>query len=133
MPRNGERDDPIAVRQIPSVVTVVDMATGERTEKPGAWTVLPPPENACQICGRRHPPDDPHDAQQIYYKTTFHSQIGRLPTWADAMAHCAPELRARWEARLREVGRWTEPPNGERPVKHHGIEPDRPDTGCGNG
>lgn len=117
----GEKDAPTPVRQIASVVTVVE-DDGRETHRPFSWGVLPPPKDACQICARRHPPTDPHDAQTFFYQTAFHSQIGRLPTWADALAHCDDETREKWTAALRIKGVWSEPPRGERPVKHHGID-----------
>jgi hypothetical protein len=114
-------EKPIPVRHIATVVTVID-DTGAETHKPATWGVLPPPKDSCQICGRGHPPADPHNAQSFYYQTVFHSQVGRLPTWADAMAHCDDATRKAWEGELRSGGHWTEPPTGERPVKHHGVE-----------
>ena len=45
-----------------------------------------------------------------------------MPTWADAMAHCDDATRAAWEKELRARVHWTEPPAGERPVEHHGVE-----------
>lgn len=35
---------------------------------PTVWQLLPPPETACQICGRdpAHRPEDPHDKQKLY-------------------------------------------------------------------
>src|SRR5438093_95302 len=117
----GEKDEPTPVRHIASVVTVVD-ADGRETHKPFSWDFLPPSRDACQICGHRHPPTEPHNAQTFYYQVAFHSQIGRAPTWADAMAHCNDETREMWEKELRSMGHWTEPPAGERPVKHHGVE-----------
>ena len=38
---------------------------------------------------------------------------GRWPTWADAVAHCAPEMRAAWEKTLRELGQWSQPDAGQ--------------------
>ena len=111
-----------AAREIPSSMTVVDTATGEETHQPMAWKVIPPPKDHCQICGRKHEPSDPHDRQWMYYQVVFESMIGRAPTWADAIAHCEAPLRKLWEQELRRAGHWTEPPAGEMPVKHHGIE-----------
>lgn len=114
-------DKPIPVRQIAGSVTVVD-DSGKETHRPMAYGVLPPAEDACQICAGRHPPETPHNAQSIYYQTIFNAQLGRAATWADAMAHCSEPVRAAWEKELRKKAVWTEPPNGEKPVKHHGIE-----------
>jgi hypothetical protein len=67
------------------------------------------------------PPEQPHNAQSLYYQTIFNGMIGRPPTWADAMAHCDASTRRAWETHLREIGAWSEPPDGEAPVKHHGV------------
>ncbi len=111
-----------AAREIPSTMTEVDLAGGEETHKPMAWKVAPPPADHCQICSRKHDTAEPHDAQQVYYQVVFESMIGRPPTWADAIAHCNEMIREVWERELRRAAHWTEPPDGERPVKHHGVE-----------
>jgi hypothetical protein len=113
---------PIPVKQIPGTVTKVDIATGKETHEGMAWNILPPPKHCCQICGRAHEPENPHDVQQIYYQMTFNGMIGRAPTWADAVAHCVPEVQKAWRDELTRTGNWTEPPEGETPVKHHGVE-----------
>jgi|SRR5215813_738604 len=110
-----------AVKQIPGAVTEVDTVTGKETHKPMSWNVLPPPADKCQICARDHDPHEPHDAQSLYYQMTFNGMVGRSPTWADALAHCAEGMRRLWEAALRRGGHWSEPPEGELPVKHHGV------------
>jgi hypothetical protein len=58
----------------------------------------------------------PHDAQSLYYQYRFYGVRGRWPTWADAVAHCAPEVQADWRAALEDRGAWSEPPNGEEPI-----------------
>jgi len=103
-------------------MTVVDMKTGKEEHKPMAWKVLPPPKDCCQICAVKHEPEAPHNAQSLYYQTTFNGILGRSPTWADAMAHCAEPVKKAWEKELRRINHWSEPPAGEAPVKHHGIE-----------
>lgn len=114
---------PKNVTEIPSTVTIVDMKTGEETHQPMSWKVVPPPADCCQICGRKHPPNEPHDVQQIYYQVLFESMVGRGPTWADAVAHCSEAMKASWKEALLEKNAWTEPPAGENPVKHHGVDP----------
>lgn len=113
-------------RTIPGTVTKVDMTTGKETSEPMAWHIVPPPKDACQICAVKHPPDQPHNAQSLYYQMAFQGIVGRPPTWADAIAHCDERLRKAWQAALREKQAWTEPPAGEQPVKHHGLEPSKP-------
>ena len=75
--------------------------------------LLPPPPGLCPICATGHPPDLPHDADSFYYKYRFYGVRGRWPTWADALAHCTPEMKGFWERGLRARGVWTEPKEGE--------------------
>ncbi|MFE1598231.1 hypothetical protein [Methylobacterium sp. ID0610] len=89
---------------------VVDAATGEVIEERTAEFRLMPPADpqACQTCGRRHPPEQPHDATRLHYQYSFRAEHGRWPTWADAVAHCAEPIREAWEAELRSRGLWPE-------------------------
>lgn len=109
-------------RTIPGTVTKVDMTTGEETHEPMAWKVMPPAKDKCQICAVKHEPGDPHNAQSLYYQMVFNGNVGRAPTWADAIAHCEEHLREAWKAELRRMKAWTEPPAGQAPVKHHGLD-----------
>lgn len=82
-------------------VQTFDAQTGEPTSPPRpGFSLLPPPPEACQICAVQHRPEDPHNQQSIYYRLTFHAQHGRMPTWSDAMAHCAPAMRDLWRRHL---------------------------------
>jgi hypothetical protein len=110
------------VKQIPSTLARVDLSTGRETHEPMAWKVLPPSADKCQVCAIKHEPDAPHNAQSLYYVTTFYGMIGRAPTWADAVAHCSAPVREAWAAELKRRGAWSEPPEGEEPVAHHGVE-----------
>lgn len=110
-----------AVPFIPGVKTTVDLRTGKKTDEPMAWNTVAPPPDHCQICAVRHPEEWPHNAQSLYYQTIFHGMIGRPATWADAMAHCDEKTKAEWTAELRKKDKWSEPPDGEMPVKHHGA------------
>jgi hypothetical protein len=76
--------------------------------KPATATLLPPRLDACQVCGRypAHPPDDPHDAQSLYYQYAFYAEHGCWPTWKDAVAHCPKPIAEAWELELRESGVW---------------------------
>jgi hypothetical protein len=90
-------------------VQTINVQTGEVTEeRPLAFTLASPPPDVCQECAVDHAHDQPHNAQSLYYQMRFHAEHGRHPTWADAVAHCAPEVRAAWEAELRRRGAWTE-------------------------
>lgn len=71
-------------------------------------TLLPPPPDRCQECGADHSPEEAHNAESVYYQCRFHERTGRWPTWRDAVAHCAPQVREAWEAELRRLGVWPE-------------------------
>lgn len=75
--------------------------------------LLPPPKGTCPICAVKHAPELPHNGESIYYACRFYGIRGRWPTWADAVAHCTPEMRSHWETELRRIGEWSEPTNGE--------------------
>lgn len=99
------------MKRLPVQRETVDMATGEVVERKTVhFDILPPPPTACQVCGRNpaHAPDQPHDAQQLYYQYAFYAEHGRWPTWRDAVAHCSDEVRALWEQHLRAWGVWPE-------------------------
>lgn len=61
----------------------------------GAW-LLPPAPDKCQACAVKHPPEHPHNQQSLHWQYWFWGQHQRWPTWADAMAHCTPEMQAFW-------------------------------------
>lgn len=77
--------------------------------------LLPAAKNKCPICASDHKPDQPHNAQSLYYQYRFYGIRGRWPTWADAVAHCTPSLKAAWRTKIDEMfpGKWTEPEDGE--------------------
>jgi len=78
--------------------------------------LLPPARDACPICARKHPPEKPHDLGSIYYMYRFYGVRGRWPTWADAIAHCSPEMQALWKQALQGRGAWSEPEDGSEPI-----------------
>lgn len=110
-----------AVKKIPGTVTKVD-ADGKETTEGMTWGLIPPAPDKCQICAHKHAPDQPHNLQSLYYQTTFNSMLGRSPTWADALAHCSLETQYAWKVELKKMSAWTEPPDDESPVKHHGVD-----------
>ena|SRR5713226_8851122 len=110
-----------AIKKIPSTLTKID-ADGKETTEGMAWNVMPPSPDKCQICATKHEPNQPHNQQSLYYQVTFNSMIGRSPTWADALAHCDQTTQDAWKSELKKMNAWSEPPNGEDPVHHHGIE-----------
>ena len=62
------------------------------------------PVGTCPECATAHEPDMPHNQQSLAYQYKFRGQNGRWPTWADAMAHCTPEVRESWSEILRDMG-----------------------------
>jgi hypothetical protein len=112
---------PKAVKQIPATVTHVDLKTGKETHEQGSWQVLPPSPDKCQVCAVKHEPEQPHNAQSLYYQMTFSGMVGRSPTWADALAHCSDDVKRHWKTELLLLDAWSEPPKGEPPVRHHGV------------
>jgi len=66
--------------------------------------LLAPHPEACQECAEKHDPRRPHNQQSIYYQYKFYQEHDRWPTWADAMAHCTPEVKQAWIEALRENG-----------------------------
>lgn len=85
-------------------------------------TLLPPNPAVCQVCAADHQPEVLHNRQSLYYQTVFFWAVGRSPTWADAMAHCNAADKAEYEARLKQLGYWAEPPEGQSPVPHIGDD-----------
>lgn len=71
--------------------------------------LMPPREGTCPVCATEHDPAEPHNADSLYYQYRFYGLRGRWPTWADAVAHCTPEMRDGWRWQLRAIAAWTEP------------------------
>lgn len=69
-----------------------------------AWTLLPPAPDACQVCARRHDANEPHDAQSLYWATKRAMEGKPAPTWAEALEHVEPDVRAAWVTALGEHG-----------------------------
>jgi len=72
--------------------------------KPKTFTMLPPSPDKCPQCAVEHKPEEPHWRTSMFYDIWFHQQHGRYPTWADAMAHCTPEVQAAWRIELERRG-----------------------------
>jgi hypothetical protein len=60
-------------------------------------------EGQCHECAVVHDLDMPHNQQSIFWQYNFREKHGRWPTWADAMAHCTPEMQQRWVAELAKL------------------------------
>ncbi len=84
--------------------------------------LLPPAPGVCPTCAVDHLADEAHDATSLYYQVQFQGRYGRAATWAEAVAHLPPDLRAAWEDALRQMGSWTEPPPGEEPIDQPCVE-----------
>jgi hypothetical protein len=93
------------MRRIPVEMTTVS-SDGEHTTETVDFMLLPPnPEAAgCPLCGAEHQPHEPHNRDSLHYNYDFLAQHGRWPTWRDAVAHCDPEVQARWLAALTQKG-----------------------------
>ncbi len=81
----------------------------------GRIMLLPPAKDACQVCARKHEPDQPHDAQSLYWHTARQMEGLPPPTWADALEHVTPALRAFWVAELAKHGVVVDPPAKRKP------------------
>ncbi len=75
--------------------------------------LLPPPADTCPICAVTHDVSDPHDSSSIYYQYRFYGLRGRWATWADAIAHCTPEIQRLWKSELQIKGHWSQPKEGD--------------------
>ena len=73
--------------------------------------IYPIAGRACQECGTDHPPEQPHNPQQLRYHYTFYRRHDRWPTWWDALEHCPPEVRQTWIDLLARAGVTVEDPN----------------------
>jgi hypothetical protein len=91
-----------------------------KPSQPAQFIMLPPPADHCQICGEKHPEEQPHNAQSLYYKTWFYSTYGRSITWADAMLHCSEETRTMWEIHFKKIGVDINSPNLTGGIKSQG-------------
>lgn len=78
--------------------------------------IMPAKPGTCPVCAVVHAPDQPHNQQSLFYQMRFNGSWGRWPTWADAVAHCKPELAAAWKNQLEKGGHWSDPPEGVEPI-----------------
>ncbi len=61
-------------------------------------------EGQCGECAVIHEPAMPHNQESLFWQYSFREKNGRWPTWADAMAHCEPEMKAQWIRELAKHG-----------------------------
>lgn len=70
----------------------------------GAMILLPPAPGACQVCAAKHEPQEPHNAESLYWGMCAKMKGQPSPTWKAALAHCAPATKKIWKAELRKRG-----------------------------
>lgn len=77
---------------------------GHLKEKHGLVLIGRTHPGTCPECAVKHEPHLPHNRDSLAYNYKFYDQHGRWPTWADAMAHCTPEVKAVWTEALEKAG-----------------------------
>lgn len=77
---------------------------GYLKEKHGVSLLGGTPTGTCPECAVAHSPEQPHNLYSLCYQYKFYDVHGRWPTWADAMAHCPPEIKAYWRTELEMRG-----------------------------
>jgi hypothetical protein len=105
------------MKSIPTQMQTVDARSGKvlKTETI-PMRLLPPRAGLCAVCAVDHPPEMPHNPQSLYWQMAFNTDHGRAATWADAVAHCTGQMRAKWELELKRMGAWSVPPDGAAPI-----------------
>ena len=81
------------------------------TESTGSMRLLPARSGTCPKCATCHGANDAHNATSLHYAFRFLAAHGRDPTWADAVAHLAPDVQVKWRQVLEKKGLWTETPH----------------------
>ena len=77
---------------------------GYLQEKHGMTLLGKAPEGNCPVCAVKHPLEQPHNLQSLYYQYKFYDEHGHWPTWEDAMAHCPEEIKGYWRQELTKRG-----------------------------
>jgi len=68
------------------------------------FSLLPAKAGTCPECATKHQPEQPHNAQSLFYQYKFYNDNGHWPTWEDAMAHCTEDVKDFWRTELRKHG-----------------------------
>ena len=68
---------------------VMRKLNGRDARVAGELRILVPGRGKCPVCAARHAQDKPHNPHSLYYQIHFWQENGRMPTEADARAHCA--------------------------------------------
>ena len=63
-----------------------------------------PVPGTCPVCATVHDKHEPHDLNSLYYQNQFFKAHKRFPTWADALQHCDPMMKAMWCEKLKKAG-----------------------------
>lgn len=101
------------MRKVPMQMETVDASTGQTVKKETVHMGLVPPRSGlCSVCAVDHRPEEPHNAQSMFYLYAFYGAHQRWPTWADAIAHCSPPMQVAWKAELVRRQAWTVPAEG---------------------
>ena len=87
-------------------------------EKKNKVILAPAKPGNCPVCAAEHGIGEPHNRDSLHYQFRFFAQYSRWPTWADAIAHCALEVREAWTGGLIAENAWSEPESGE-PIADH--------------
>lgn len=66
--------------------------------------MLPAKEGTCEQCATKHEPEQPHNAQAMFYQYYFYNETGKWPNWTDAMAHCSDKVKEFWISHLKQAG-----------------------------
>jgi hypothetical protein len=77
---------------------------GRSKDHLGGFKLLPVAPGLCRECAVDHEAEMPHDQASLHYQYHFYGEHGRWPTWADAMAHCTPEMQRVWKEELGKEG-----------------------------
>jgi hypothetical protein len=70
----------------------------------GMTLLVSTPPGTCPECAVEHGPAEPHNKDSLFYQYKFYDKHGRWPTWADAMVHCAEEIKVVWKKELEMRG-----------------------------
>lgn len=75
--------------------------------------IIAPTPGTCPICATKHDAQAPHDKESLYYVNQFYRENRRLPSWEDAMSHCAETVKAEYRAKLKKRGVFIPPSSDE--------------------
>lgn len=112
----------LQMKSVPVERHTIDAQTGDTKRDIVQFGLMPPHPGTCAVCGVKHEPSQPHNAQSMYYQYAFYGEHGRWPTWADAIAHCDGITRDMWKDILTEKNAWSEP-EGDAIAHPYEVQP----------